>query len=135
MKRLLLILTVALFAFAITALAEDVKLVSTPTTPAATGDVNFHHDRNGNTSMELKVDHLAAPTSLVPAKSYYVVWIQAPGHDPENKGVLSVNENLQGDIKTVSPYQQFTIFVTAENTPSVQSPSGPTVLKGTVNNR
>ncbi len=117
------------------ACADDVKLRPGTADPSAVGSVDYHHDRNGNTSMELKVEHLAPPANLQPVKQVYVVWVQAPGQPPENKGVLKVNEDQKGDIKMVSPHQAFDIFVTAEDTPSVSAPSGPEVLRGTVTNQ
>lgn len=117
------------------AFGDDVKLRPGTADPSAAGKINYHHDRNGNTSMELKVDHLAAPMNLQPAKQVYVVWVQAPGQAPENKGVLKVNRDEKGDIKMTSPHQAFDIFVTAEDSPSVSSPSGPEVLRGTVTNQ
>jgi hypothetical protein len=117
------------------AFADEVKLRPGTADPSAVGVVDYHHDRNGNTSFELKVDHLAPPVNLQPPKQIYVVWVQAPGQPPENKGVLKVNHDQKGDIKMVSPHQAFDVFVTAEDTPSVSAPSGPEVLRGSVTNQ
>lgn len=116
-------------------LADDVKLRNGQLDPAAQGTVDYHHDRNGNTSMELKVEHLAPPSNLQPAKQVYVVWVQAPGQQPENKGVLKVNENLEGSIKMITPYKSFDVFVTAEDTPSVAQPSTMEMLRGSIQNQ
>lgn len=115
--------------------ADDVKLRSSQIAPAAEGKIDYQHDRNGNTSMELKVEHLAAPTSLQPVKQVYVVWVQAPGQPPENQGVLKVNEGLKGSIKMITKSQSFDVFVTAEDTPSVTQPSTMEVLRASVQNR
>jgi hypothetical protein len=85
--------------------------------------------------MELKVEHLAPPSNLQPAKQVYVVWVQAPGQQPENKGVLKVNENLEGSIKMITPYKSFDVFVTAEDTPSVTQPSTMEMLRGSIQNQ
>lgn len=116
-------------------LADDVKLRNSPLDPAAQGKVDYHHDRNGNTSMELKVEHLAAPSNLQPVKQVYVVWVQAPGKPPENQGVLRVNEDLEGSIKLITPYKSFDVFVTAEDSPSVTQPSTMEMLRGSVQNQ
>lgn len=116
-------------------LADDVKLRNGQLDPAAQGSVDYHHDRNGNTSMELKVQHLAAPSSLQPVKQVYVVWVQAPGKQPENQGVLKVNENLEGSIKMITPYRSFDVFVTAEDSPSVTQPSTMEMLRGSIQNQ
>lgn len=136
MKRMrLAAIAFSLLLLAGVALADDVKLRPGTADPSAVGTVDYHHDRNGNTSFELKVDHLAPPANLQPVKQVYVVWVQAAGQPPENKGVLKVNEDQKGDIKMISPHQAFDIFVTAEDTPSVSQPSGPEVLRGTVTNQ
>lgn len=78
-------------------------------------------------------EHLAEPTSLQPVKQVYVVWVQAPGQPPENQGVLKVNENLEGSIKMITKSQS--LFVTAEDTPSVTQPSTMEVLRASIQNR
>jgi hypothetical protein len=122
----------ALLLLAGVALADDVKLRPGTADPSAVGTVNYNHDRNGNIAMDIKVDHLAPPTNLQPVRQVYVVWVQAPGQPPENKGLLKVNGDQKGELKILSPHQAFDLFVTAEDTPSVSAPSGPEVLRGTV---
>jgi hypothetical protein len=129
------LLAMAVLMIAGTMVADDVKLRSSQIAPAAEGKIDYHHDRNGNTSMELKVEHLAEPMSLQPVKQVYVVWVQAPGQPPENQGVLKVNENLEGSIKMITKSQSFDVFVTAEDTPSVTQPSTMEVLRASVQNR
>jgi hypothetical protein len=114
---------------------EHAKLRNGTADPSAVGTVDYHHDRNGNTSMELKVDHLAPPINLQPSKQVYVVWVQAPGQAPQNKGALKVNDDQRGSIKLLSPYPAFDVFVTAEDNEHVSAPTGPEVLHGTVNNQ
>jgi hypothetical protein len=75
------------------------------------------------------VKHLAKPENLSPPQTTYVVWIQKPGGDPENQGQLKVNDKLEGEFKTVTPYKSFQIFVTGETNPNASAPSGPEVLR------
>ena len=126
----LLLLLVGVFAF-----AEEVKMTNASIDPGAQGRVKFNHDRNHNTLFDIKVEHLAAPSSLTPAKSNYVVWIQRNGEAPQNMGMLTVNENLEGSFHGTTPLQQFNVIVTAEDNVKADSPSSMEVLRATVNNQ
>jgi hypothetical protein len=131
MQRFLL-LSVALLFFAAISQAKDVQLVGDPSVPAAKGQVNTSKDKNGNVRVKVIVRHLAKPTSLTPAKQAYVVWVQGKAAEPEKVGMLQVNNNLEGSLEGTTPQKEFDIFITAENDPSVQVPTGTRLLHGTV---
>jgi hypothetical protein len=114
------------------ALAGDIPLVADPSIPAGMGTIHYEHDKNHNIKFHIDTKHLARPDSLTPAKQVYVVWIQPRGKDPINAGVLSVNEKLEGSFRGTTPYQTFDVFITAEDSPSADHPSGPQLLKATV---
>lgn len=118
----------ATFAFA----AKRFPLTAASIVPAAKGSVEVGKDRNGNTEVKLKVEHLADPTSLSPSQANYIVWFQDRGSGPENQGELKVNGKLEGNFRTVTPRKNFDVFVTGENDGTVKSPSGPEVLRTTV---
>jgi hypothetical protein len=107
---------------------RKVPMVPAPSVPAATGTVNLGADSNGNTQVDLKVQHLAKPQNLTPPKSTYVVWIQARDGRPENQGQLQVNDNLEGEFKTTTPLRTFDIYITAEDGASATVPTGPGVF-------
>jgi hypothetical protein len=113
--------------------ARDDHMVNSSIVPAAQGTVHTDTDRNGNTSIELEVHRLAKPTSLQPAYSHYVVWVQPPGESPIDVGELRVNDDLNGSLKTTTPHKKFDIFATAENDPRPAAPSGPEVMHASVN--
>ncbi len=72
--------------------------------PAAEGVVSLGHDNNGNVVFELNTAHLAQPTSLTPAKSYYVVWRKPRDGEIQNAGTLTVNpDKLAGKFKSTNP--------------------------------
>src|SRR5215470_3705628 len=123
-----------IFAFLLTtaAWAREDRLTNTGLTPAAMGKVTTDNDRNGNTGIEVEVKHMAAPQSLTPARTAYVVWVQPRGKDPEVLGALRVNSDLEGGLKATTPYKDFDIFITAEDNPNPPAPSGMVILKGTV---
>lgn len=123
------------FLLAASAWGREDRLTNTGTTPAAEGKVNTDKDRNGNTSVEVQVKHLAKPESLTPAKQTYLVWVQQHGKDADLLGALRVNENLEGSLKATTPYKEFEIFVTAEDSVKPETPSAVVILKGTVSRK
>lgn len=111
---------------------HKVIMTSAESVPSAKATIYVNQDRNKNTQVDMKVRFLAHPSALTPPEIAYVVWIQENDRPAENKGELHVDGNLNGEFKTVSPYKAFTIFVTAEQSPQVQSPRGDQVLTAQV---
>lgn len=119
-------------ALASPASASEVRLVADSSVPGAVGKAHLGKDKNGNLRLKLDVYHLARPSSLTPAKQTYVVWFEPKGKSAENEGQLQVNKKLEGKFETTTSYQDFDVFVTAEDNPRVETPSEPKVLKGTM---
>lgn len=111
---------------------RKVQMTNAPSVPGATGVINIGKDSNGNTKLQIQVKYLAQPSSLTPAKTAYVVWIQASGHEAKDQGVLKVGTDRSGTFETVTPYDEFVVFVTAENSPQPAAPSGEKVLTANV---
>jgi hypothetical protein len=127
--------TLALGCAALLALplfAEKFHLNPAGIVPAATGQVDVNRDNNGNTRMDVKVDHLALPASLSPSKTTYVVWAQGANTPPENLGELKVGDHLKGELKTTTAQRDFELLVTAENNPRTSTPTGPVVLQANI---
>ena len=129
MKTVLACLIVLSMAFAIGCGEKKVHLNSSSSVPAAQGRAELSHDSNGNLVVNLNVYHLAHPQDLTPAKSAYVVWFQPRGQQPVNQGELRVNDKLEGKFRAPTPYNNFDIFVTAEDGPTATSPSGQEVMR------
>lgn len=106
--------------------------------PAAKAEVKASDTGNGDTKVDLKVEHLAKAEDLKDGASTYVVWIQKlddePGAPAQNAGQLHLNENLEGRFETITPFRDFRLFVTAEPYASVTAPTGYRALWTTVNN-
>ena len=132
MKKALLAISLGFFSLTTFAHSREFSLTASSSVPAAKGKVAVDKDRNGNRKVKLEVEHLAKPSTLTPAQTNYVVWIQARGKEPENKGQLTVSDKLEGKLETTTPYEAFDLFVTAEGNPNLTSPEGPEVLHGTV---
>jgi hypothetical protein len=120
------------FLLAVFAWGREDRLVNTGAAPAAEGKVITDNDRNGNTHIEIHVKHMATPQSLTPARQAYLVWVQPRGKEPELLGALRVNEDLEGSLKATTPYKDFEVLVTAEDSMKPEIPSNMVILKGTV---
>jgi hypothetical protein len=116
-----------------TGCGRKVRMTSASSVPAAAGVAKLTKDSNGNIVVDLKVRHLARPDTLTPPQSVYIVWIQPRGGQVTKQGELRVDDNLQGEFKTPAPSKNFDIFVTAESGPTVTQPTGPEVLRQTIN--
>lgn len=105
------------------------RLSVAPAEPSAEGTVTFGKGKNGNTSIDLSVRHLAQPGRLTPPENVYVVWTRRSGNaPPTNIGMLTVDKDLTGTLTTVTPLQSFELFITAEQAGTVDKPSGPPLL-------
>lgn len=123
------------FLLATVAWGREDRLNNTGAAPAAEGKISTDNDRNGNTGVDIEVKHMATPQSLTPAKTTYLVWVQARGKDPEMLGALRVNENLEGSLKTSTPYKTFDVFITAEDSMKPDTPGSMVILKGAVDRK
>jgi hypothetical protein len=112
--------------------AKTFPLTSSPIAPAAAGKVNIHKDKNGNTEVTIKTEHLAKPGMLTPPATTYVVWFQETNGEYTNQGQLKVEKSLKSDFKTTTNLQNFGLIVTAENDPLVKHPSGEPILQAKV---
>ena len=110
------------------------KIVLRPSAavPGAIGQASVGRDKNGNSTVQLEVWHLAQPQDLTPPAETYVVWARAAAQPPEHKGVLRVNADLQGDLRFVTAAGEFAVFITAEASSSPTAPSAQEVLRAAV---
>ena len=132
MRRVSLVIWIAVLLISVAAWADDVPMVAGSMVPAASGKISYGHDRNSNTKFTVETKNLAAPTQLSPSKNAYVVWIEPRDQQPQNAGILKVNDNLQGSFSATTPYKTLNVVVTAEDNPTTTQPSGPEILHGTV---
>jgi len=100
--------------------------------PSAAGRVQVSHDKNGNSVVNVRVYHLADPAQLAPPKAGYVVWEQPKGMPAKNLGQLKVDHDLNGSLSATTVDKNFDVFVTAEDNPHGDVPSGPEVLRTSV---
>ena len=132
MNRIVVSIVVGLLLLVAVASAKKYPMTADKSGPAARGQVDVGRDKNGNTKVELEVEHLAAPENLTPPKSAYVVWFQERGGEASNQGSLKPGKNLKGTFKTVTQMKSFDVIVTAESDASVRTPSGSEVMRAVV---
>src|SRR5687768_15858831 len=123
MKRCIVSVAIGLMLLTTVAMAKKYPLTADKSVPAARGHADVGRDKNGNTKVEIEVEHLAAPENLTPPRTAYVVWFQERGSDPLNQGALKPNKNLKASFKSITPLKSFDVFVTAEADASTKSPS------------
>ena len=133
MKRrahyVLALVAVAMLAIGVTAWAKTYTMQATSINPGAIGTVDVKADKaGGNTTVTIKVEHLARPTLLTPPANEYVVWIDPEDGAPQNQGTLQVGDNQKADLKMTTSSSKFKILVTAENEQHPKTPSNRVVL-------
>jgi hypothetical protein len=112
--------------------AKKYPMTASSIVPGARAEVAISNDKNGNTRLEMKVQRLANLENLTPRASAYVVWFQERGGNSENHGQLKMDKNLNATFETVTPLKSFDVFVTAEQDSRAKGPSGPEVLRATI---
>ncbi len=111
------------------------QLTNSPDLLAAQGKVKVLKEENGNRSVNLEVIHLPKPEKFFSSALTYVVWAapqDANGMTAQNLGAFTVNDKLEGNLKTVTPHEKFHLFVTAEASRTPTMPSGRKLLWTTV---
>jgi hypothetical protein len=124
------LVTIALLAVWPFSSGKEYRMTGSSSVPAATGTVKVEKDKdNGNTKLDIKVDHLAKPTSLSPPAANYIVWVRPRDGEAVKQGAIGVDNDLKGELKVVTTSKEFDLFITAEQSESVTTPSGMEVLK------
>ena len=112
--------------------AKKYPMTAASIVPGARAEVTIGKDANGNTKLKMTVQHLANLENLTPRASAYVVWLRERDGNATNQGQLKMDRNLKATFETSTPMKSFEVFVTAEQDGRTTSPSGPEVLRATV---
>ena len=112
--------------------AKKYPMTAASIVPGARAEVEINKDKNGNTRVKMTVQHLANLENLTPRASAYIIWLQERSGNSENQGQLKMDKNLKATFETVTPFKSFDVFVTAEQDSRVTGPSGPEVLRATI---
>ncbi|HEY1207243.1 MAG: hypothetical protein ABSH46_19900 [Bryobacteraceae bacterium] len=112
--------------------AKKYPMTAASIVPGARAEVAISKDDNGNTRLKMSVQHLANLENLTPRASAYVVWLRERDGNAQNQGQLKMDKNLKATFETSTPLKSFDVFVTAEQDSRATSPSGPEVLRATI---
>ncbi|MFP4598873.1 MAG: hypothetical protein ACLFVJ_11510 [Persicimonas sp.] len=113
------------------ATTTDYDLTAGEETPAASGEVKIKEDDNNNLRLDVEVDHLPNPGNLAAGLNTYVVWLEPTGADRMvNLGQLEIDEDDRtGKLEATTPYRNFNIYITAEETGQPSQPSDRMIMR------
>lgn len=114
--------------------AKPQPMHSAADVPASQGTVRTTEGDNGNTKVSIRVKHLAPPSKMAGDATVYIVWIQPLDGEKQNVGALTLDNDLEGKLDTVTPHHRFQILVTPEPSGQVSQPSHEPVFTYSVEN-
>jgi hypothetical protein len=100
--------------------------------PAAEATILAAAGDNGNTNVDIRVEHLALPWNVVAGATVYVVWFQPPGAAWQSAGALTVTDNLEGLLETMTPHRRFLVMVTPEVNGQADQPTQNAVFTASI---
>ena len=114
--------------------SRNLHLTGSPDVPGAQGTAEVSTTDDGNTKIDLVVQHLAPPEDINAGSTVYVVWVQgiAVGAEPQNLGALKVDDKLNGSMTAVTNLRSFDLYVTAESSQATTTPTGRSLLRTNV---
>jgi outer membrane protein OmpA-like peptidoglycan-associated protein len=83
----------------------------------------------GTTNVEAQIQNMAQPSTLGTEFLTYVVWAVSPDGRTNNLGEISIDKDGKGELSATTPFQTFSLFVTAEPYFAVRQPSESVVLQ------
>jgi len=105
-----------------------VDLQGTDVMPQGNGEAKVEA-RKGATSVEAEIQNMAQPSTLGTELLTYVVWAVSPQGRSNNLGEIVIDKEGKGKLNATTPFQTFSLFVTAEPYFAVRRPSEFVVLK------
>ncbi|HYM07738.1 MAG TPA: hypothetical protein VEU11_14375 [Terriglobales bacterium] len=108
-----------------------VGLKGTVLLPEAQGEARVQ-SRRGNAEIEVKVNHLGAPSRFGSEYLTYILWAMTPEGRPVNLGELVTDPSNKAHIRVSTDLQAFALIVTAEPYFSVMQPSAVVVMENVV---
>lgn len=127
MKKITLVFGSLVCASFLVGCANTEKIQGSSAVPAAQGKITADRAKGGATDLKIEVEHLAEPQKL--GANHYVVWIQPEDSQQfQNIGTLQVDGDLEGELETTIPYEEFRVMVTPERDIAALHPSGPVIF-------
>jgi hypothetical protein len=110
----------------------SMPLIAGPQLPAADGTIKVKQERNGNNSVKVEVEHMAAASQIVEGATTYVVWLKPQDGEPENVGVLRLDDKKKGKLETTTAFKDFDVMITAEPHGNVSEPADDPLMTASV---
>jgi hypothetical protein len=95
--------------------AKRVRLTALPLARGgqATVRVELTYDRNN--ALQVQLANVPPPDTFNPQYTRYVLWVATPERQSVvNAGQLRVDQNRKAEIRTLTPFRSFVLFITAE---------------------
>lgn len=124
-----LITAFAVFAFAVSCHDREIMFRKTGISPSAEGKAILSQGDDDDCMIEVRVEHLVDPGRLHPEKTAYVLWVKNTDKDITNLGHIVIDDKGSGEITAVTSYEQFYLFISAEDGPDVSDPGAYIVLR------
>ena len=100
------------------------KFPVSATAPAADITATVKMDKQKNYIIKVTANYLASVERLSPPKRTYVVWIVTKDNGVKNIGLLNSKNAQKIKFETLSSFEPYEIFISAEDDGSVSYPSG-----------
>jgi hypothetical protein len=110
--------------FLATSCVTTVKFPISTIEPAAEITAKINKDNQNNYVIQITANYLASVERLTPPKSTYVVWIVTKENGIKNIGLLKSENAKKINFKTLSAFEPYEIFITAEDEGTISRPSG-----------
>ena len=92
----------------------------------ATARLELTYDRNN--TLQIELSNVPEPSILNDRYTRYVLWVASPDRQSVvNVGQLRVDEAKKAEIRTLTPFRNFVLFITAEPRGDVMTP-GPDIV-------
>jgi hypothetical protein len=127
-------LSILVIFILLSACSKKINFATSIIVPAAEGVVKIKKDNNNNRSIGIKIKNLAEPERLQIPKSVYVVWMITEENGVKNIGQLTSSKSLfssqlEGSLKTITPFTPTRIFITAELSGDISMPGSYVILE------
>ena len=127
-------LSILVIFILLSACSKKINFATSTIVPAAEGVVKIKKDENNNRSIDIKIKNLAEPERLQIPKSVYVVWMVTEENGVKNIGQLTSSKSLfssqlEGSLKTLTPFKPTQIFITAELSGDISMPGSYVILE------
>lgn len=118
--------------FLSTTCVTETKFPASTVIPAAEITAKITKDKQNNFLISITANYLASTERLTPPKRTYVVWIVTRENNIKNIGLLKSENAKKASFKTVTAFEPYEIFITAEDEGSITYPSGVEISRAVI---